>query len=231
MRRVDFSQPHRIRCPDMQNAHSPQTQPPFVVGILLAAGFSRRFGPADKLMQPLYDGIPVAMVSARHLLQALPRVVAVVRPENTVLHAALLSLGIEVAVCDAAAPEMADSLKLGIQSAHAQFPDLSGYVLALADMPFITPATMAAVAGQLLAGAQIVQPVFAGQRGHPVGFSSAYRSELLAVRGDQGARAVLKQHAASVRLLPCDDSGVVRDIDTPEDLRLAHSGGGEASGL
>ncbi len=212
----------------MQNAHSPQTQPPFVVGILLAAGFSRRFGQADKLMQPLHDGTPVAMASARNLLQALPRVVAVIRPENTVLHTALLSLGAHIAVCDADAPEMADSLKLGIQAAHAQFPALSGYVLALADMPFIAPATMAAVAGQLLAGAQIVQPVFAGQRGHPVGFSSTYRSELLAVSGDQGARAVLKRHAASVTLLPCADSGIVQDIDTPEDLRLAGSSRGEA---
>jgi molybdenum cofactor cytidylyltransferase len=203
----------------MHNAHSQQTQLPFVVGILLAAGFSRRFGQADKLMQPLHDGMPVAMASAWHLLQALPRVVAVIRPENTVLNTALLSLGVHVAVCDTETPEMADSLKLAIQTAHAQFPALSGYVLALADMPFIAPATIAAVAGQLLAGAQIVQPVFAGQRGHPVGFSSTYRSELLAVSGDQGARDVLRAHQDAVLLLPCEDAGSLQDIDTPADLR------------
>lgn len=214
----------------MQNAHNPQTQLPFVVGILLAAGFSRRFGQADKLMQPLHDDTPVAMVSAGHLLQALPQVVAVIRPEHVALKAALLSIGVQVAVCDAEAPEMADSLKLGIQAAHAQFPALSGYVLTLADMPLIAPATTSAVASQLLAGAQIVQPVFAGQRGHPVGFSSIYRDALMRVSGDQGARAVLQQHAAAVTLLPCADSGILRDIDTPEDLHLARSSHGEPRG-
>ena len=51
------------------------------VGILLAAGFSRRFGAEDKLMQLLPDGRPLALAAAQNLLVALPRTIAVVRPE------------------------------------------------------------------------------------------------------------------------------------------------------
>jgi len=48
-------------------------------GILLAAGFSRRFG-ANKLLHPLADGIPIALAAARRLRAALPEVLAVVNP-------------------------------------------------------------------------------------------------------------------------------------------------------
>ncbi len=55
-----------------------------VVGILLAAGFSTRFG-TNKLLAALpadgpEAGTPVAVAAARHLAEALPESVAVVRP-------------------------------------------------------------------------------------------------------------------------------------------------------
>ncbi|MDP8568879.1 nucleotidyltransferase family protein [Methylophilus aquaticus] len=209
----------------MQNAQITLNPPPLVVGILLAAGFSRRFGDADKLLQPFEQDATVAEVSARHLRQVIPFVVAVIRPENSTLHAALSALGLQVVMCDA--HEMADSLKYAIQAAQALFPALSGYVLALADMPLIKPATIFAVAQHIQTGAQIVQPVFQGKRGHPVGFSRRFTPALLSVQGDQGARGVLKQYAEEITLLECTDHGILQDIDTPEALREARSGSGE----
>jgi len=55
-----------------------------IVGILLAAGYSTRFG-TNKLLAPLpaggpETGAPVAVAAARHLAEALPEPVAVVRP-------------------------------------------------------------------------------------------------------------------------------------------------------
>jgi molybdenum cofactor cytidylyltransferase len=69
-----------------------------------------------------------------------------------------------------------------------------------------------------LAFSAIVQPVVNGQRGHPVGFASRFAQALLAVSGDQGARAVLRAHAHEVFLLACDDRGILQDIDTLADL-------------
>jgi molybdenum cofactor cytidylyltransferase len=75
---------------------------------------------------------------------------------------------------------------------------------------------MLALRAALEQGAPIVVPVHAGQRGNPVGFSRAHREALLALRGDQGARAILKAHPVSV--VSVDDPGVVSDIDTVADL-------------
>ena len=65
-----------------------------MIGILLAAGFSRRFGVADKLLQPLPDGRLIAMAAAENLIQAIPTCVAVVRAENKVLAQLLVNDGL-----------------------------------------------------------------------------------------------------------------------------------------
>ena len=62
----------------------------------------------------------------------------------------------------------------------------------------------------------IVQPVFADQPGHPVGFSNEFFGEqLLAQSGDVGARRVVAAHPASLELVEVDDRGVIDDIDVP----------------
>ncbi len=189
-----------------------------MIGILLAAGFSRRFGTADKLLQTLPDGRPIAIAAAEHLITALPVSVAVVRSDNPPLSHALKALGFHVVYCDANATEMADSLVVAVQYASVLSTTAKGYVIALADMPYIAPSTINEVANQLSMGADIVIPTYEGQRGHPVGFSAHYRDALLSLSGDEGARSIVQQYDDKVRLLVCEDAGILADIDTPDDL-------------
>jgi molybdenum cofactor cytidylyltransferase len=53
-----------------------------------------------------------------------------------------------------------------------------------------------------------------------VGWSARFRAQLEALRGDEGARSVLRLNQDAVTLIEVDDPGVCRDIDTPDDLRL-----------
>ncbi len=131
-----------------------------MIGILLAAGFSRRFGSADKLLQLLPDGRPIALASAENLIKAIPMSIAVVRPENKVLITLLQKAGLEVVFCNESDQEMADSLTTAIRfSTHLQGAD-NGFVIALADMPYIQPTTITSVAAELGIGAGIVIPTF-----------------------------------------------------------------------
>lgn len=188
-----------------------------IIGILLAGGFSRRFGPQNKLLQPLPNGQSVAMNAAQALISALPNSVAVIRATESALADALTALGFKVVTCEEQHQQMSDSLKLGIESAQAAFPALTGMVIALADMPFIHTETIQQVA-QRLAHALIVQPEYQGQPGHPVGFKCELIPQLMLVEGDQGARAVMRAHHADVLRFECHDAGILRDIDTPADL-------------
>jgi molybdenum cofactor cytidylyltransferase len=187
-----------------------------LTGILLAAGRGSRFDPAgerNKLLQALPSGEPVAAASARALLAAVQRVVAVVRPGDEATAGLLRGLGCEVVVCASAGEGMAASLVCGVQ--HAQ--DANGWLIALADMPFVRPATLTALASALgQDAAAIAAPVHEGRRGNPVAFGRAHLQALLALEGDQGARGILKNNP--VNELAVDDPGILRDVDTPSDI-------------
>jgi len=189
-----------------------------IVGILLAAGASTRFG-ADKLRAPLPDGTPVVLASARALLAGTDRALAVLRPERPELGELLAAQGMQTVVCRDAVTGMGASLACGVRAAH----DAAGWVIALADMPFLRDATVAAVAQALRAGATIAAPVWNGRRGHPVGFDRQWYPALAALRSDTGARELLAAHADRITWVHCDDPGVVRDIDLPSDLPIVIS--------
>ncbi len=195
-----------------------------MIGILLAAGFSRRFGSQNKLLQTLPDQEIIAVHAAKNLLTALPVSVAVVRQDNPELAAKLAHIGMMVIDCPPDKTEMADSLVTAIEAATAietaaGTAIAAGYVIALADMPFIQPATISRVAEAIHHGAEIAMPSYQGQRGHPVGFSAKYQTALTQLSGDEGARAIIKRHAEVLTLLETDDAGVVIDIDTQEDFK------------
>ena len=191
-----------------------------VVGILLAAGRGSRFG-SDKLLAPLVSpadgvaaGTALAVAAARNLVAALPDSVAVVRPGNVELLRLLPAAGVRVVECASAAAGMGATLACGV-SATA---DADAWVVALADMPWIEPATIVKVADAVRAGAHIAAPVLRGQRGHPVGFSRRHHAALAALTGDVGARGILEGNAAEIRTLDVDDPGILADVDRPADL-------------
>jgi len=184
-----------------------------ICGILLAAGASKRFG-SDKLLHPLAGGTPVALAALANLRAALPHVIAVVRPGVPLLENLLSEAGATVILCVNADDGMGASLATAVGASGA----VAGWVVALADMPYIQPETIAKVAASLAAGADIVAPVYRGKRGHPVGLSARFRAQLEALSGDEGARALLKENAGLVKLIEVGDPGVCRDIDTPADL-------------
>lgn len=189
-----------------------------MVGILLAAGFSLRFGSTDKLLQRLPDGRPIALASAENLIKSIPVSISVLRPENKALAELMLNAGLKIVFCSENDEEMADSLATGIRfSANFEAAN-NGFVIALADMPYIQTETIIAVANKVADGASIVIPVYQNQRGHPVGFSAKFRFELEKLHGDEGARSIIKQYADELELLSTLDEGILVDIDTPNDL-------------
>lgn len=181
------------------------------VGILLAAGHSRRFG-ANKLLHPLPDGRAMALTSALDLRAALPDLLAIVQHDNTALQN--LFDAHEIPWLGIASQGMGESLAAAVTAT----PDAAGWVIALADMPFIQPATIAAIHLALQQGAALAAPTYQGQRGHPVGFSRRFGATLSALTGDDGARHLLKENVELLSQLPCIDAAILRDIDRPEDL-------------
>jgi molybdenum cofactor cytidylyltransferase len=83
-------------------------------------------------------------------------------------------------------------------------------------MPCIAVSTIEAVARALDEGASLVAPFYRGERGHPVGFGAVHFAALAALDGDTGARDLFRRNEAT--RLDVADPGILRDVDTPDDL-------------
>jgi len=184
-----------------------------IVGILLAAGSATRFG-SDKLSHRLPHGVPIALQAARNLRAVVQDVFAVVKRGTGDLIPLLEKEGCRVVVCEQAADGMGASLACAVRAAGR----VQGYLVALADMPFVRTSSIAAVRDALVAGAPLAAPYWRARRGHPVGISGIFFEQLIASGGNEGAKGLLQANQDRLKKVPVGDPGVVRDIDTPGDL-------------
>ena len=183
--------------------------------LVLAAGSSQRFGD-NKLLAPLANGERLLT----RTLQQLPHgygVHVVCHPHQQKVQALLQSQAISFTTNPLADSGMASSIVHGIQQTSAW----QGWVICLADMPWIKTSTYEQIA-QALTADNIVVPFTAHQeqwqRGNPVAFGSAFRSPLLALTGSGGARSILASHQTQVHELRVKDHGILLDIDYPDDI-------------
>lgn len=190
---------------------------PSVTGILLAAGRGTRFG-GQKLLEPLPDGRPLVLAAAQALIAAVPDALAVIRPGENELAGLLTASGMRVVACQEAEQGMGHSLAAGVAAAA----QADGWLIALGDMPYIQPSTYGQVMQALRSAAPLAAPVYQGRRGHPVGFAAPFGPQLRALRGDSGARELVKQHAADLVTVEVGDPGILVDIDFRQQLAEAN---------
>lgn len=145
-------------------------------------------------------------------LQALLGCKAVI--EHTL--AAVKASGLRWHVEDAGHPGMGDSIAAAVRATGPA----EGWLILPGDLPLVRAQTLRAVADALVT-AEVVVPVFHGERGHPVAFARACGNALAALSGAKGAASVMKAHR--VTELAVDDEGVVTDIDTVQALARAEA--------
>lgn len=186
---------------------------PHVIGLILAAGRSRRFAD-DKRRALLPDGRSMLHASIDTARESFNEVWVVLRSDDD---AQALGIVPDVGIVHSEQADlgMGHSLASGIEALMPS-PAIAVAVL-LADMPWLQTATLRSLV-QLADPQRIAQPVYTGQRGHPVIIGRQFWPELLLLKGDQGAKTLLAANASACDLMATDDPGTVRDVDTPEQL-------------
>lgn len=100
----------------------------------------------------------------------------------------------------------------------AKNTDLEGVILTVCDQPFLSSAVLQALLDEVHeSGKSIVASAYNGTFGTPVYFGRQYFQDLLALKGRQGAKMLLKKYEAQVASLPFEKGEI--DIDTLEDYQ------------
>ncbi|MDH5749032.1 MAG: NTP transferase domain-containing protein [Rhodospirillales bacterium] len=194
-----------------------------IAAVILAAGMSRRMGGDNKLLLPL-DGTPLVVRTVDAALKSKADPVIVVTGfEHEDIEDALTGKAVEFVHNPDYETGLSSSLAAGIKALGA---DIEGIVVCLGDMPRITAEHLDRLIAAFDPDAMtsICVPVFGGKRGNPILWDRRFFADILALKGDQGARGLIDAHHNQVGLVDMDDDAVLVDVDRPEDLTRAGSG-------
>jgi molybdenum cofactor cytidylyltransferase len=179
-------------------------------GLILAAGAGTRFGERSKLLAEL-DGRPLLehAVAAQCAVGELERIVVVLGACSEEILDRVDFMRAEPVVCERWAQGQALSLRCGIETL-SDGAQLRKVIVTLGDQPRMTPELVSRFVGEPPG----TRALFGGKPGHPVVLGPVQMRAVAALRGDQGARDVLRGGPT----IECGDLPAARDVDTPEDL-------------
>jgi molybdenum cofactor cytidylyltransferase len=191
----------------------PDSQSATLHVVVLAAGASTRFGSPKQLVR--LNGRPLLHLAVSRAVEVAGQAVTVVLGANAAVLAPLLRhTPAAVIVNRDWAEGMGSSVRAGVSRVPAT---ADAVLLMLADQPAVTAEDLRRLVGTWRRQPQsIVAAHYDGIAGVPAIFPREDFRALTGLRGDTGARALLKRGGGRVVRVPLQAAAI--DIDTPEDL-------------
>ncbi len=191
---------------------------------VLAAGRGSRLGDKADRAKPLLEFRGRPLVTAAldaALASGLAPVLLVVGHEADAVTAVAPS-GVEIVRNEHWANGISSSLHAALRALEGPGSGagmgVGGVVVGLADQPLIGADAWGRVAKAVQDGAPIAVATYGGRRANPVALARSIWPDAFALRGDEGARQLFRDH--DVVEVPCDGTGSPDDVDTLEDLTM-----------
>ena len=184
--------------------------------VLLAAGMSVRLGTPKQLL--LYRGKSLLRLSIEAALgTGLQPLLVVLGANHKLLENEMKGMeGIRLVMNKEWKEGMAASIRCGVEEALKTKPDLEGLMIMVCDQPYVSTVLLKSIFyAQQNSGMPVVAANYQHHAGVPALFHKSFFNKLMELRGDTGARKLLKENANQVDLVPFPGGGT--DIDTRED--------------
>lgn len=190
--------------------------------LILAAGQSKRLGSSKQLLQ--YEGQTLINRLIGIIKKATSFPITVVLGANAEnIKATVNDQNVDIVVNENWEEGMASSIRAGLETAIASTPNLDGIVILVCDQPFLSQESIRSLLElQKSSGLPMAACYYSNSIGTPAMFHKSVFPELLTLKGDTGARLIIKNRENEVAKLHFD-KGVI-DIDTLEDYNKLISG-------
>ena len=186
-------------------------------GLLLAAGGSSRLGQPKQLVR--FEGRTLIRRAAEMLTASVCDPVSVVLGAEIEESSHELA-GLDISICINAAWNVgiSSSIKTGLLHLLDLKPDLDAVLVALCDQPYVTATNIDGLAAEFWHGnASIVASHYDGVAGVPAVFGKEMFDSLFALKGDEGARYLVRQ---SDSISTVEVNGAAFDVDIVSDLKM-----------
>lgn len=184
-----------------------------VAAVVLAAGSSTRLG-QPKQLAPIAGRPALAYTLDALHVSAVDRIFVVLGHAADDVAAALDLTGVTIVRNEAFAEGQSTSVRAGI---HALSDDIGAALMVVGDQPMLSPAVVdVLIDAYRQTGGPFIVPVYDGEWGNPVLLARATWPLVDNLKGDTGARPILRKHMDMVLEVPVAGS-LLDDIDTPED--------------
>ncbi|MDR2741778.1 MAG: nucleotidyltransferase family protein [Treponema sp.] len=194
--------------------------------ILMASGYSRRFGSENKLLVP-FRGKPLArytldLVLNMEVWREIFFVYADDRVAALAYEAAAVADGLHLEVIRNTAPEKGrrESVRLGVEAADLRLSSTGDvyYAFFPCDQPFLDTATVHRILDARRPGF-IAEGCFHGEPGNPCVFSSFFRNELLTLGKSETPKHIKTRYPDRILSVELPSGLPLTDIDSREDLK------------
>jgi molybdenum cofactor cytidylyltransferase len=202
--------------------------------IVLSAGASQRMGQPKALLHIEGRSLLGCVVEKALALPGAEVVVALAAPHGERLRAELTSPGhlpLGAALTTAWNPHPERGMLSSVQCALSQLEPrasaLAGALIWPVDIPRVQPATLLRIVEAAARQTRPVVPTYGGRGGHPLWLPRALFAETQSLPVEGGLRALRQRHPPC--FLPVEDEEILRDFDTPEDLRRVQAAPAEGA--
>ncbi len=195
----------------------PPASPPFVSGLVLAAGGSSRLGRPKQLL-PYGDGTLLEHVLATACASPFDQLVLALGGSAEEVLSKVDLRGAEVVVNDAYGEGCSSSIAAALPRVD---PAADVLVLMLGDQPGVRAATVCRLV-QGMGDAPLAVCLYDDGRGHPFAFARSVFGELASLHGDKGVWKLLERSPELVREVRVPGP-VPPDVDTWEDYEAVLS--------
>lgn len=183
--------------------------------VILAAGSSSRLGTPKQLL--LYAGQTLIQHAAAAATTSNASPVMVVLGANTAAIQSVLKNNAAHTVVNTEWEEgIASSIRCGIKALTALNPLAAAVIFMLADQPFVSNNVLNdLMATHQNTGKRIVASMYGDSFGTPALFHKSIFPELLQLKGDAGAKSIIRKHFNAAAFIAFPEGKI--DIDTTND--------------
>jgi molybdenum cofactor cytidylyltransferase len=184
--------------------------------IILAAGSSQRLGLLKQLVE--VEGKTLIRRAVETAMASPCETVLVVLGSNSdAIASEVTDLEVQTVFNNEWEEGISSSIRAGLLKLLELEPNIDAAVFMLSDQPFVDETTITALISSFRSTRKpIVASAYGGVVGVPALFAREVFDELMALKGDAGARVVIRQSVAE-RIATVDAPEAAFDLDTPQD--------------